>query len=155
MKAAFHSTQRFQRCTFFFHQSNGVTQILFYLSLQLSDLSCLICSKSSHRGTVTLLTPAVSSSVTSRRLGLSATLLLVGTLANYIFNWALISLIVKISHTNLLPSSEWIHVLGLLWQPHSPGRRRIGCVLTCFPRHIWQSVPAGAQVQTPDDSTPA
>ena len=55
-------------------------------SPQSTDLNFRICSKSCSHLIVTLLTPSAVSSDTSSLLGLSATLLLVGTRANHTFS---------------------------------------------------------------------
>ena len=72
--------------TFFFKQSNWGKYEPAQPSPHSSDLYFWIWSKNLSQLTETLLAPSASSSVTSSLLGLSATLLLVGTLANQTFS---------------------------------------------------------------------
>ena len=83
-----------QGTQFFYSKSGECTRIPF-LNPHSSDPDFSSCAKSSGHLMASLVTPKASSSAVSRRLGWSAKLLLVGTLANQILIWSSISLNTK------------------------------------------------------------
>ena len=118
-KHAFNS--RYQNCSKMDSQDEAKTQHLFSSeqwgmcdpvqpSSHLSDSCFWHCSKRSVQLMSTLLTLSATNSVTSRRLGLLATSLLVGTLANQAFDCSCNSWTVKVL-TSQLPESLWVDPL--------------------------------------------